>query len=50
MDDGSRAALDLHQWDLIFCCHHDVVFMVEDGGQVHAPDGIDEQKGRYIIV
>lgn len=42
LGDGGGAALDFHQWELIFCCHQDVVFVVEHGSQVHASE--DKQK------
>lgn len=41
MSDGGRAAMDLHQWDLIFSCHQDVFFVVEHSCQVHAPNEIN---------
>lgn len=36
--DGGGAALDLHEWNLIFSCQQDVVLVVEHGCQVHAPN------------
>ncbi len=42
MGDGGGAALDLHQWDLIFSCHQDVFLVVEHSSQVHAPNEINE--------
>lgn len=41
LGDGGGAALDLHQWDLIFCRHQDVVLVVENSCQVHAPNNTD---------
>lgn len=40
--DGGGAALDLHQWDLIFSCHQDVFLVVEHSSQVHTPNEINE--------
>lgn len=40
VDDGGGAALDLHQWDLIFSRHQDVFLVVEHSSQVHAPNEI----------
>lgn len=39
--DGGGAALDLHQWDLIFSRHQDVFLVVEHSSQVHAPETIN---------
>lgn len=44
MGDGGGAALDLHQRNLVFSCHQDAVFVVEDSGQVHSPDENDVKK------
>lgn len=44
MGDGGGAALDLHQRNLVFSCHQDAVFVVEDSGQVHSPDENDAKK------
>lgn len=41
MDDGGGAALDLHQWDLIFSCHQDVFLVVKHSCQVHAPKQVN---------
>lgn len=38
LGDGGGAALDLHQWDLIFSGHQDVFLVVEHSSQVHAPN------------
>lgn len=50
MGDGGGAALDLYQRDLVFSCHQDVVFVVEDSGQIHSPDENDarQAKKKYI--
>lgn len=44
MDDRGGAALDLHQRDLIFSCHQDVLLVVEHSGQVHTPNEMREAK------
>lgn len=41
VSDGGGAALDLHQWELIFSCQQDVFLVVEHCCQVHAPNEID---------
>lgn len=46
--DGGGAALDLYQRDLVFSCHQDVVFVVEDSGQVHSPGEKDPRQARKI--
>ena len=38
LDDGGGAALDLHQRDLIFSRHQDVLLVVENSRQVHTPN------------
>lgn len=48
MGDGGAAALDLYQRDLVFSRHQDVVFVVEDSGQVHSPDGNDARQAKKI--
>lgn len=40
LSDGGGAALDLHQRDLIFSCHQDVVFVVEYCRQIYTPEEI----------
>lgn len=42
--DGGGAALDLHQWDLIFSCNQDVFLVVEHSSQVHAPNEIRNRR------
>lgn len=49
MGDGGGAALDLYQRDLVFSCHQDVVFVVEDSGQIHSPDENDARQAKKII-
>lgn len=44
MDDRGGAALDLHQGDLIFSRHQDVLLVVEHCGQVHTPNEMREAK------
>lgn len=44
VDDRGGAALDLHQRDLIFRCHQDVLLVVEHSGQVHTPNEMREAK------
>lgn len=39
--DRGGAAVDLHQRDLIFSGHQDVLLVVEHSGQVHAPNEIN---------
>lgn len=46
LGDGGGAALDLHQWDLIFGCDQDVILVVEHSRQVHPPDRINLRKRR----
>lgn len=38
LGDGGGAAVDLHQRDLIFSRHQDVLLVVEHSSQVHAPE------------
>lgn len=39
--DGGGAALDLHEWDLIFSCNQDVFLVVEHSSQVRAPNNVN---------
>lgn len=41
LGDGGGAALDLHQWELIFSCQQDVFLVVAHCCQVYAPNEID---------
>jgi len=46
LGDGGGAALDLHQWDLIFGCHQDVFLVVEHSRQVHAPKTTNARRAK----
>lgn len=46
---GGGAALDLHQRDLVLRRQQDVVLVVEDGGQVHAPEGLKQLEVQGFI-
>lgn len=46
MGDGGGAALDFHQWELIFSCQQDVFLVVEHRCQVHSPNGIQETQNK----
>lgn len=48
MGDGGGAALDLYQRNLVFRGNQDVVFVVEDSGQVHSPDENDARQAKRI--
>lgn len=48
MDDWSGAALNLHQRDLVFCSHKDVVLVVEHSGQIHTPNEINMTQTKII--
>lgn len=50
VDNRGGAALDLHQRDLIFSCHQDVLLVVEHCGQVHTPNEMREAKLKHKYV
>ena len=46
LGDGGGAALNLHQWDLIFSGHQDVLLVIEHSSQVHAPNYIHMRESK----